>query len=180
MSADDDLLIPERSGRRQIKGEVGKGALEAHPGGDVEVKDKLLESLFDGSIVQLVIPDEGGAVGVEGGPGLSAQEVVVPDSVAREGALSPFPADSLALTDSLSLAADTTALAADSASTKKGLDAPVNYQATDSIVMTAGNWAYLYGEGDVKYQNIQLQSEIIPISSARMKTSLEPLISEYP
>ena len=30
--------------------------------------------------------------------------------------------------------------------------------------MTAGNWAYLYGEGDVKYQNIELQSELIEMN----------------
>ncbi len=76
------------------------------------------------------------------------------------------PADSLSLTDSLSVApADSVALAEDSIPQKKsGLDAPVNYQATDSIVMTAGNWAYLFGEGDVKYQNIELQSELIEMN----------------
>ncbi len=47
-------------------------------------------------------------------------------------------------------------------STKKaGLEAPVEYKANDSIVMTAGNMAYLFGEGDVKYQQIQLQAEEI-------------------
>lgn len=45
-----------------------------------------------------------------------------------------------------------------------GLDAPVDYQAKDSIIMTNGNWAYLYGEGDVKYQQIELQSEIIKMN----------------
>lgn len=45
-----------------------------------------------------------------------------------------------------------------------GLDAPVAYQAKDSIVMTGNNWAYLYGEGDVKYQQIQLQSEVIEMN----------------
>lgn len=44
------------------------------------------------------------------------------------------------------------------------LDAPVEYQAKDSIIMTAGNWAYLFGEGDVKYQQIQLQSENIEMN----------------
>lgn len=45
-----------------------------------------------------------------------------------------------------------------------GLTAPVAYQAKDSIIMTAGNWAYLFGEGDVKYQQIQLQSEVIEMN----------------
>lgn len=75
--------------------------------------------------------------------------------------------DSLAMpSDSLELAlADSTALANDSIPEKKeGLEAPVDYQATDSIVMTAGNWAYLYGEGDVKYQTVELESELIEMN----------------
>ncbi|MDD3063942.1 MAG: putative LPS assembly protein LptD [Massilibacteroides sp.] len=47
---------------------------------------------------------------------------------------------------------------------KSGLEAPVSYQAKDSIVMTAGNWAYLFGEGDVKYQNIELTAEEIEMN----------------
>ena len=44
--------------------------------------------------------------------------------------------------DSLLVApTDSAALATDSVPKKNGLDAPVSYQATDSIVMTAGNWA---------------------------------------
>ena len=88
-----------------------------------------------------------------GGLGVQAQEIVA-------------PADSLAQTDSLLVApTDSTTLAGDSIPEKQtGLDAPVSYQATDSIVMTAGNWAYLYGEGDVKYQNIELQSELCSLS----------------
>lgn len=67
--------------------------------------------------------------------------------------------------DSLLVApTDSAALATDSVPKKNGLDAPVSYQATDSIVMTAGNWAYLFGEGDVKYQNIELQSELIEMN----------------
>ncbi len=88
-----------------------------------------------------------------GGLGVQAQEIVA-------------PADSLAQADSLLVApTDSTTLAEDSIPKKQtGLDAPVSYQATDSIVMTAGNWAYLYGEGDVKYQNIELQSELIEMN----------------
>ena len=44
------------------------------------------------------------------------------------------------------------------------LEAPVTYQARDSIVLTAGNMAYLFGEGDVKYQQIQLQAERIEMN----------------
>lgn len=64
-----------------------------------------------------------------------------------------------------------------------GLTAPVDYQAKDSIVMTNGNWAYLYGEGDVKYQQIQLQSEIIEMnmdsSIVFAKFGLDSIGSEF-
>ena len=72
--------------------------------------------------------------------------------------------------DSLRLAADSTrtalpdSLAADSLQRKQALDAPVSYQAADSIVMTAGNWAYLFGDGSVKYQQIELQAENIEMN----------------
>ncbi|NDW10820.1 putative LPS assembly protein LptD [Dysgonomonas sp. 520] len=47
---------------------------------------------------------------------------------------------------------------------KDGLDAPVSYSAKDSIVFTSGNWGYLYGEGNVTYQSIDLKSENIKMS----------------
>ena len=52
----------------------------------------------------------------------------------------------------------------DTARRKGMLEAPVKYQAADSIVMTAGNMVYLFGQSDVKYQNIELQSERIEMS----------------
>ncbi|MDF9829367.1 putative LPS assembly protein LptD [Parabacteroides sp. PF5-6] len=96
---------------------------------------------------------------------LNAQEVVTPveEAIIDDTILA---ADSLSLpTDSLALVADSLAQATDSISRKPAmLEAPVQYAAADSIVMTAGNWAYLYGEGDVKYMNIELQSEVIEMS----------------
>ena len=82
------------------------------------------------------------------------------------GSLAVYAQDLEASADTLlAQPADSLALANDSVPEKKaGLDAPVTYQATDSMVMTAGNWAYLYGEGDVKYQNIELQSELIEMN----------------
>lgn len=44
---------------------------------------------------------------------------------------------------------------------KNALDAIVDYTAKDSIVMTADNWGYLYGEGEVKYTDITLKGEKI-------------------
>ena len=72
--------------------------------------------------------------------------------------------------EDLKLAADSVrtampdTLATDSLQQKQALDAPVSYQAADSIVMTAGNWAYLFGDGSVKYQQIELQAENIEMN----------------
>lgn len=75
------------------------------------------------------------------------------------------PADRLPLrADTLQVAADSVALADSTAAKKQALDAPVTYQAADSIVMTAGNWAFLYGDGNVKYQQIELQAEQIEMN----------------
>jgi hypothetical protein len=53
---------------------------------------------------------------------------------------------------------------------KKGsLEAVVDYQAEDSIVWTAKNIAYIFGDGDVKYQNIELKAENIQM---KMDSSL--------
>ncbi len=61
-----------------------------------------------------------------------------------------------------SLGMDT--LAADTAKKKEPLDAPVIYEASDSIVFTKGGYAHLYGEGKVNYQNIELTSAIISMN----------------
>lgn len=74
------------------------------------------------------------------------------------------PTEVLVATDSLAMSADSTALADSVARKPNALTAPVDYQAADSIVMTSGNWAYLYGEGNVKYQQIELQSELIEMN----------------
>ena len=81
---------------------------------------------------------------------------ILPDSIAGMTANNEtLPADSLAT---------------DSTTRKKGtLEAPVEYQAKDSIVWTAGNIAFLYGEGDVQYQDIGLKAEVIQI---KMDSSL--------
>jgi hypothetical protein len=61
--------------------------------------------------------------------------------------------------DSLKTASDS--LPVDTVKKKGVLEAAVEYQSQDSIVWTAGNMAYLYGEGDVKYQNIELKADVI-------------------
>lgn len=74
------------------------------------------------------------------------------------------PADSVVVVDPLVAPADSTALTDSIPQKTNALTAPVDYQAADSIVMTAGNWAYLYGDGNVKYQQIELQSENIEMN----------------
>jgi hypothetical protein len=81
----------------------------------------------------------------------------LPVAQAQE-ATAPAAADSIAPADTLPSARPDTVLP------KNGLEAPVTYNATDSIIMTAGNWAYLYGQGDVKYQQIELEAERIEMN----------------
>ncbi len=59
-------------------------------------------------------------------------------------------------------AADT--VSSDSVQKKQPLDAPVVYEASDSIVFTKGGFAHLYGNGKVNYQKIELTSAIITMN----------------
>jgi len=69
-------------------------------------------------------------------------------------------------TDSLNVVSDTTALHADTVAHKKTtIDAPVYYQSKDSIVMTGTNFIYLFGEGNVKYQNLELNADYIEVDT---------------
>lgn len=47
---------------------------------------------------------------------------------------------------------------------KQPLNAPVVYEATDSIVFEQGGYAHLYGSGKVNYEKIELTSEIITMN----------------
>lgn len=47
---------------------------------------------------------------------------------------------------------------------KQPLDAPVTYEANDSIVFTGDGYAHLYGTGKVNYEKIELTSEIITMN----------------
>ena len=76
----------------------------------------------------------------------------------------------LAKPDSLvvdSLALDTLAvdsLSSDSLHKKDPLDAPVFYEANDSIVFTKAGFAHLYGQAKVNYQKIELTSGVISMN----------------
>ena len=85
------------------------------------------------------------------------------DSIAVKNLALEKP-DSLAV-DSLvvdSLAADS--LASDSVHKKDPLDAPVFYEANDSIVFTKEGFAHLYGQAKVNYQKIELTSGVISMN----------------
>lgn len=50
------------------------------------------------------------------------------------------------------------------ATKKQPLEAPVVYEANDSIVFTQGGYAHLYGAGKVNYEKIELLSDIITMN----------------
>ena len=89
--------------------------------------------------------------------------------------------DSLA-TDSLA----TDSLATDSVQNKNALDAPVIYEANDSIVFTKEGLAHLYGKSKVNYQRIELTSGVITMNMdsntvyARGKVDTAGIESELP
>ena len=58
----------------------------------------------------------------------------------------------------------TDSLLVDTMPKKQALDAPVVYEAADSIVFTKGGFAHLYGNGKVNYQNIELTAGIITMN----------------
>ena len=70
----------------------------------------------------------------------------VVDSLQRDS----IPADSV-VTDSV-------------AGKKQPIDAPIQYEANDSIVFTQGGYAHLFGQGKVNYQRIELQADVITMN----------------
>jgi hypothetical protein len=91
------------------------------------------------------------------------EEANAVDEALAGGTGSIAPANETAPIDSIILAGG--AIPADSLLTdsmprpKGALEATVDYEAKDSIVMTADNIVYLYGSADVKYQEIELKAE---------------------
>ena len=83
---------------------------------------------------------------------VSTQGMLAQRAVQHEGALS----DTTMTVASDSLANDTTKQRTD-------LEAPVIYQSTDSMVWYKNGNAYLYGSGQVNYQQIELKANEITI-----------------
>jgi len=97
------------------------------------------------------------------GQTVAIDSITLSDSILNEQLLT---SDLKLQTDSTSnLKLRTDSLVKDSIPRRKGgLEAKVEYQAKDSIVWVAGNKAYLFGEGDVKYQSNAIKAEIIEMS----------------
>ena len=102
---------------------------------------------------------------------VQAENIDAPEKISSDSITDSISGNTLQ-SDSLTLYTDSTnigLLPADSLTTdtiprKKGaLEATVDYEAKDSIVLTAGNIAYLFSESDVKYQDIELKSDVIRI-----------------
>lgn len=79
-----------------------------------------------------------------------------------------LPSGSLALDkDTMLLPAknDTLSAKTDTVGKKKSaIEAPVIYQSEDSIIMTGDNMIYLFGNGNVKYMQMELTSEYMQVS----------------
>lgn len=86
-----------------------------------------------------------------------------PEAAQAADSATPVPPDSLPIPPVESAQAailPVDSLPTDSLPKKKGaLEATVDFQANDSVVMTTGNIVYLYGSGDIKYQQIELKAE---------------------
>jgi len=87
-----------------------------------------------------------------------------------------IPKDSLAVSaanpnilasDTLVVSTDTVVVASDTTTVVKkrdSLQAPVTYEANDSLTFTQGGFAHLYGEGKINYQKIELAADIITMN----------------
>ena len=47
---------------------------------------------------------------------------------------------------------------------REALEAPVTYEANDSILFTQAGWGHLYGQGKVNYQQIELTADVISMN----------------
>nr|WP_302831021.1 putative LPS assembly protein LptD [uncultured Bacteroides sp.] len=81
------------------------------------------------------------------------------DSVGKKPTRSRSRVNKISKTDSLGV----DSLAAPEQK-KQPLDAPVTYEANDSIVFAQGGYAHLYGQGKVNYQQIELAADVITMN----------------
>ncbi len=75
--------------------------------------------------------------------------------------------EGLEANDSTVLANDSTAFANDSTQRRQGsgkISGPIHYQSNDSLVMLKNGTAFLHGQGELKYQSMELTSEYIRVN----------------
>ena len=135
----------------------------------------VLGVIFSGIYAQNTLTDEGilkDEITVE--PDSTESVVVsVPDSLVEENVIisdtlftTPTDLDELILQDSITIVNDS--LKNDSiqqkGSNKSGIEDIVTYEASDSLVFTGSNEAYLYGDSKVFYQTIELKAAEIAMN----------------
>lgn len=103
-------------------------------------------------------PQRAGAVNTYG---KGSRTLLVMDSLTVDSALL-MSVDSVISGDTIS--PDTVVADTAVAEKKQAIDAPVVYEASDSIVFTRNGYARLYGSAKVNYQEIQLESAIITMN----------------
>ena len=59
---------------------------------------------------------------------------------------------------------------------KQPLDAPVIYEANDSIVFTQGGFVHLFGDGKVNYEDIELTSAVITMNTSTITSAAVVII----
>lgn len=120
-----------------------------------EIEEPLKDAIDDVVSDSLTLPPEVVEKVLSDTTATPQPEIVVPDTVLSDSLNMPLD----------SLVAPTDSVVADSlaAPAAEKLNAPVIYSAKDSIIFTAENMGYLYGEGDVKYGNLGIKGEYIQI-----------------
>ena len=96
-------------------------------------------------------------------PGSNAADTL---SAAMNDSLKVLPDSLKQFSDGLHRTITSDSLQSDSVRPKKPvLDAEVVYSSTDSLVMNADNWAFLFGSSDVKYDQIGIKAERISMNN---------------
>lgn len=88
---------------------------------------------------------------------------IASDSVASAAILPASDTDAVAASDSMLVTAPDSVAGAATPKKRDELEAPVIYQSKDSMVWQKNGNAYLYGEGQVNYQQIELKANEITI-----------------
>ncbi len=125
----------------------------------VPIQRKIITSFFL-ILLLLLLPEEIVAQQEDSPSSVVADSLIIRE-VAKGDSIS-ISSDSIGVEVSDTLSVDSLTLVEEPK--KEALDAPVFYEANDSIVFTQDGYAHLYGDGKVTYENIELVSEIISMN----------------